>query len=396
MNNVTRVAFPDELLMPESGWLSGFIKSGRGFRPNPRGEYTAIIPLRPFELPPGHPHAGESVTTSLQFEGLRLPAERVGDLAGASFEFSEDDAESIAVGELHIAFSYVPVILHRLKLGSLEGRSVDATLEMRIDFEDENGGDESGFLTREAVVRASLELDTEPALLPAFSLLGGVYRPATKSILFLEVSPVRFADWLEQWLRSHSEGGRVRRRHLTGALSDALQHLAPLTAVAIRRRLIVPTRSSWAAYFDNSILGTDPSPLAHFSSELSCRAVRMCCDAEATIFELYGAEEREGRYGVPTTWIRHVYAMNDGYWTFDAAGEQQPFERPERYAERHIRDRFTPGMLRSYLAALGIRAFDEDFYMPNGEALLIEKDIPLYRRERAWTFEDVQAGRPWA
>jgi hypothetical protein len=396
VSDVARVAFPDDLLMPESGWLSGFMKSGRGFRPNARDEYTVIIPLRPFELPRGHPHAGESVTTSLQFEGLRLPAERVRDLAGASFEFSEDGAESIAVGELHIALSYVPVVLHRLTVGSLEGRSIDATLEMRIDFEDENGGDESGFLTREAVMRASLELDTEPALLPAFSLLGGIYRPATKSILFLEVSPVHFADWLEQWLRSHSEGGRVRRRHLTGALSDALQHLAPLTAGAIRRRLIVPTRSSWAAYFDNSILGTDPSPLAHFSSELSCRAVRMCCDADATIFELYGADEREGPYGVPTTWVRHVYAMNDGYWTFDAAGEQQPFERPERYAERRIRDRFTPDMLRSYLGALGIRAFDEDFYMPNGEALLIEKDIPLYRRERAWTFEDVQAGLPWA
>jgi hypothetical protein len=53
-------------------------------------------------------------------------------------------------------------------------------------------------------------------------------------------------------------------------------------------------------------------------------------------------------------------------------------------------------MLRSYLDALGIRAFEETFYMPNGEAVLVEKDIPLYRRERAWSFEDVQAGLPWA
>src|SRR5439155_4372090 len=100
------------------------------------------------------------------------------------------------------------------------------------------------------------------------------------------------------------------------------------------RRLIVPTRSGWTAYFDNSILGTDPSPLAHFSAELSCRAVRMCFGADATIFELYGAEEHVGPDGVPTTWVRHVYAMNDGYWSFDAAGEPQPFERPERYSER--------------------------------------------------------------
>jgi hypothetical protein len=394
VNHAPRVEFPNHLLVPESGWLSGFVKSGRGFRPNSRGEYTAIIPLRPFELPSGHPLAGESVATSLQFEGLRLPAERVRDLAGASFEFP-DRADSIAVGELHIASSYVPLVLHRLTFGALEGGSVEATLEMRIDFEDENGGDESGFLTREAVVSAPLELDTEPALLPAFSLLGGLYRPATESILFLEVSAVHFAEWLEQWIGSHSEVGRVQHRHVTGALADALQCLAPLTAVAIRRRLIVPTRSGWTAYFDNSILGTDPSPLAHFSSELSCRAARMCCGADATIFELYGAEEHEGPYGVPTTWVRHVYAMNNGYWTFDAAGEPQPFERPERYNERRIRDRFTPDMLRSYLAALGIRAFDEDFYMPDREALLVEKDVPLYPGERAWAFEDVQMGLPW-
>jgi len=47
-------------------------------------------------------------------------------------------AASIAVGELHIAFSYVPLVLHRLTFRALEGGSVDATLEMRIDFEDEN------------------------------------------------------------------------------------------------------------------------------------------------------------------------------------------------------------------------------------------------------------------
>jgi hypothetical protein len=77
VNHAPRVEFPNHLLVPESGWLSGFVKSGRGFRPSARGEYTAIIPLRPFELPLGHPLAGESVTTSLQFEGLGLPAERV-------------------------------------------------------------------------------------------------------------------------------------------------------------------------------------------------------------------------------------------------------------------------------------------------------------------------------
>ena len=54
VSRTRRVEFPDRLLVPEPGWLSGFVRSGRGFRPNARGEYTAIIPLRPFEFPSGH------------------------------------------------------------------------------------------------------------------------------------------------------------------------------------------------------------------------------------------------------------------------------------------------------------------------------------------------------
>lgn len=84
----------------------------------------------------------------------------------------------------------------------------------------------------------------------------------------------------------------------------------------------------------------------------------MACKADATIFELHGPEGTE----------RAVDATNDGHWVFGAHGAPQPFERPERYAERRIRDRFTPQMLGAYLAALGIRAFDEGFYMPDGEA----------------------------
>lgn len=53
-------------------------------------------------------------------------------------------------------------------------------------------------------------------------------------------------------------------------------------------------------------------------------------------------------------------------------------------------------MLSAYLAALGIRAFDERFYMPDGEGWLVENDIPRYPGEREWSFAQVQAGLPWA
>ena len=46
--------------------------------------------------------------------------------------------------------------------------------------------------------------------------------------------------------------------------------------------------------------------------------------------------------------------------------ETQPFEEPEHYKERRIRDRLTDEMLERYCAALGIRLFDKAFYGPSG------------------------------
>jgi hypothetical protein len=47
---------------------------------------------------------------------------------------------------------------------------------------------------------------------------------------------------------------------------------------------------------------------------------------------------------------------------FDAWGPEQPYEEPERYRRRLIRDRFTREMLLRYLEALGITPEDPDWY----------------------------------
>ena len=62
-------------------------------------------------------------------------------------------------------------------------------------------------------------------------------------------------------------------------------------------------------------------------------------------------------------------------WEFNQYRDPLPFEDTSRYTTRPIRNRFTFEMLRSYLKALGLRPFDEDFYLPPGseEAILVEK-----------------------
>jgi hypothetical protein len=79
-----------------------------------------------------------------------------------------------------------------------------------------------------------------------------------------------------------------------------------------------------------------------------------------TFFALYGPTD--------TDWlnrIRHVAVFNDvSGWTFDEDGEVQPFEEPENYERRRIRDRFTSEMLERYCRALGIELNQAEFYLP--------------------------------
>ena len=105
----------------------------------------------------------------------------------------------------------------------------------------------------------------------------------------------------------------------------------------------------------------------------------------ATSFTLVGPYETE--------WlneIRHVSARKDGGpWKFFQRGEVQPFEQVGHYENKHIRERFTPEMLESYCAALGILAFDATFYGPR--SLLVHQLTKFPRISPKMTFQEAQA-----
>lgn len=105
----------------------------------------------------------------------------------------------------------------------------------------------------------------------------------------------------------------------------------------------------------------------------------------ATSFTLEGPHETE--------WlnvIRHVSARKDGRpWKFFQQGKVQPFEKVEQYANKHLRDRFTPEMLESYCEALGILAFDESFYGP--KSFLLHQLTKFPSVSPKWTFQEAQA-----
>jgi hypothetical protein len=109
----------------------------------------------------------------------------------------------------------------------------------------------------------------------------------------------------------------------------------------------------------------------------------------ATILEVYGPEDTHF-----LNYVRTICAANDGGpWVFHETGVPFPFEDLEAYRRKPIRERFSPELLRRYLAELGLRAFEADFYLPpdKGPAQLIEMQGPRAPDSVEYSLEQARA-----
>jgi len=209
------------------------------------------------------------------------------------------------------------------------------------------------------------------------TLLRGELDPVTREIGFLaaplEAAVAQFVEW-QSGLRG--SGGYTTRR-VSGELRSLLCALEPLTSVQRERFLFVPTRSRWVAYLDNGHQGTDVfSVVSLLAEDLRCRGIRAVATPDgprdkggAVILELYGPTGEATLHTIRAVGV----AKEGGRWDFWESGDRQPFEQPHRYEATRVRDRFTPEMLKEYLAKLDIELFDERFYAPQGEAILVER-----------------------
>jgi hypothetical protein len=199
----------------------------------------------------------------------------------------------------------------------------------------------------------------------AVELLDQRCSPITDAIGFIEADFARVVSADGSWRASL---GGYAGRPVRGALPALLDALLPLTG-PLKRYIWVSTAGPWTAYFDNSVLGSDPfGPVSVLAERLSVRGVHIVCRAgtsqrgAAVSFNLYGPEQ--------TDWlnlIRGVRAVEDrGRWEWSATGSIQPFEDESRYQRRRVRDRLTPDVLAAYCGTLGIRPFDSSFYGSNG------------------------------
>ena len=226
-------------------------------------------------------------------------------------------------------------------------------------------------------------------------LLEDRWAPVTSEMGFLETDAEHAARAFAAWQAGllAPRGIAVEVRPVSGPLEQALSALLPLTDAERRRHLFMPTRSAWTAYVDNGWRGTDAvSAMSYMAQTMGCRGMRVGV-APNTI------RKDKGRYGIvalevygprQTDWLnylRTLYAMNDGgRWEFGQSGKPFPFEKPEQYQARRVRDRFTFDLLKEYLRHLGLSPFEEDFYLPQGApAWLVEKTGPVVPGQTEYT-----------
>jgi hypothetical protein len=219
------------------------------------------------------------------------------------------------------------------------------------------------------------------------SLLDNRLAPVTWEVGFLETPVHRATEAFLMWRRRFS---RMESREIGGDLQSLLCQLSPLTDAEPNRFLCLSTAGGWTAFFDNGAYGTDSfGPMSVLARDLHVRGVkaRWVPDVAespterrgSVIFELLAPEKTEF-----INVERVVAVMHDGdRWIFDQVGTPLPFEELRSYEAKRKRDRFTPELLDTYLRALNIRMFDENFYAPDSHGTLMEKlgRLPTGTRE---------------
>lgn len=206
------------------------------------------------------------------------------------------------------------------------------------------------------------------------ALLDNRFAPITFTWGFVESPFAQISETFVQWQDQLHEkyGSRTESRNFREPLSESLFSLEPLTT-PLNRYLLTETSSIWTAIFSNGLRVNDVhSPVSYLSRLLKSRGLEVTSVPDrsknypkdafrvygAVGFALYGPEQIDR-----TNRVRRIAVTNDvSGWEFVANGEVQPYEQTENYRNRNIVDRFTPQMLESYCAALGIELFNPDFY----------------------------------
>ena len=221
-------------------------------------------------------------------------------------------------------------------------------------------------------------------------LLDGAWLPVTRGFTFLNADAAQCAQLMVDWrgaATAELTGASLQIRRVEGTLPDLLSALLPLVVGVKSRYLFLPTRHDdpWTAFLDNNWKGTEAGPyaLGFAAQPKGVRAVALL-DCPQT----YDSRTNAGDFGVR----RAVIAEPDpgsrfGYrggsvgvqvgesgrrWELHPPTPDWPLPDPIDYSARRVADKFSQARLHQVAAHYGIRMADEDFYAPDGWALVVE------------------------
>jgi hypothetical protein len=200
-------------------------------------------------------------------------------------------------------------------------------------------------------------------------LLDGQLAPLGTVVGFIEAPLARCVDPVAR-IFAGTRGvapERIGRSPVPGPLRPALAELPAANGPSADRYLLMPTDGPWTAFLDNSPSGGDPRRIAGtLPDELGCRT--------ATVYAVPGADggfdvlgftlAAPGHAGLLDAVRVLILEQEDGRPRVQTYGEPLPGE-PDPVA-------LSLDSLYRILRSLRIRAFDEDWYLPDRtEAVLL-------------------------
>ena len=240
-------------------------------------------------------------------------------------------------------------------------------------------------------------------------LLAGRWLPVTKRLSFvaatLEQTVETFMAWRGRW-EAEERGYPMRIRQVYGDLEALLDQLEPLITVQPLKTLFIPTTpvdgQPYTCVLEDSAEGADNSIVFGLVTR-GLRAIAVS-SAPATMGlrglggQWYGMHklgiywpDSSVRRGANGRVVGIGHFESHRRWDFIDMGPVQAFERTERYGARKVTDRFDQELLIEYVAQLGLRPFDADFYAPDRHGVIVEATHPPLQGQRRTTLEAVRA-----
>ena len=207
-------------------------------------------------------------------------------------------------------------------------------------------------------------------------LLDGRFLPTTGVIGFLERPLADLTDAFCAVVapQLRTDPAALRREPVGGPLASALERLQPLAPTpAGDTFLLCPTNGAWTAYFDNASTGGDPRPVAAaLPDRLGCRSLIVMAvpdpgarQKDPARMQTIGFSLAAPGHAGWTDAVRVFIVSHLGGQT-----EVQTYGDPLPVEDTDLPD-LDLDLLDRYLCSLGVTAFCDTAYLPEGSTGLL-------------------------